>query len=69
MVLVHKNCHKDFTSTRSSVEHDDAPIVKKLKSGLSSINWKKECVLLLKESIMFDSYLLSTKANVHSNSY
>jgi len=42
---VHKNWHRDFTRTHSNVEHDDAPIVKKLRSGLSPINWKEECVL------------------------
>ena len=52
VVLIHKNCHKDFTRTCSSVEHDDAPIVKKLRSGLSSINWKEECVFVERKHYM-----------------
>ena len=44
-VLVHKSCRRDFTRTYSSVEHENAPSAKKLRSGLLPFNWKKECVL------------------------
>ena len=44
-VLVHKSCHRDFTRIYSSVEHENAPSAKKLRSGLLPFNWKKECVL------------------------
>jgi len=28
IVLVHKNCRRDFTRTRSNIEHDNAPSAK-----------------------------------------
>jgi len=28
-VLVHKNCHRDFTRTHSNIDHDNAPSAKK----------------------------------------
>ena len=41
-VLVHENCRKDFTKrSHSSVQHDNAPSAKKLRSSLPPFNWKK----------------------------
>ena len=47
-VLVHKNCHRDFTNRRrwfSTSEDDQLPQAKRLRSSMLSFNWKNNCML------------------------
>ena len=49
-VLVHKNCRRDYTNPRRAtsfraIEEDEPPQAKKLRSSMSSFNWKENCML------------------------
>ena len=49
-VLVHKNCHRDYTNQRRAtsfrtIEEDKLRQAKRLRSSMSSFNWKENCML------------------------
>ena len=49
-VLVHKNFRRDYTNPRSAtsfraIEEDELPQAKRLRSSMSSFNWKENCML------------------------
>lgn len=58
-VLVHKNCRRDFTNKRrsvrlSSTDGNEVPQPKRLRSSISSFNWKENCIFC-GEFAKFDS--------------
>ena len=49
-VLVHKNCHQDYTNPRRAtsfraIEEDELPQARRLRSSMSLFNWKENCML------------------------
>ncbi|XP_065911780.1 uncharacterized protein [Dysidea avara] len=58
-VLVHKHCRRDYTNQRRAtcsrnIEEDQLPQAKRLRSSMSSFNWKENCMLCGK-NIKFDA--------------
>ena len=51
-VLVHKNCCRDYTNPKraTSLREDEPPQAKRLRSSMSSFDWKENCMLCGKKA-------------------